>query len=701
MSDPATYTVGWICAIPTESVAARQFLDEEHDPPSHVSQHDNNVYTLGRIGQHRVVVAVLPKGEYGTTSAASVARDMLHSFPNVRIGLMVGIGGGAPSKKHDIRLGDVVVSSPQDGRGGVLQYDYGKAIQGHGFQHSGFLNQPQPLLRAAVGDLEGRYLTDGNQIHENIQSILAKKKKMKRLFQRPELSTDRLYLSTFVHTDSDKSCEEICNGDEGFEVDHCERLVKRNERSEDEDSPAVHYGLIASANTLMKNAEIRDSLAEAHGVLCFEMEAAGLMNHFPCLVIRGICDYSDSHKNKDWQGYAAMTAAAYARDLLGRIPPTRIEAEKRLSEILSTFEEKLNGISIATQETNDVVNNSHVEHHRGKINAWLSPPDPSTNYNKALKQRHEGSGRWFLQRPEYSDWKTERNSFLWLHGIPGCGKTVLSSTIVEDLEKNKVCSPLYFYFYFNDASKQSLENAVRSLINQLYGKRGDVERHIDSLYSSCKNGARQPSIHSLCKTFQDMVQQAGEVWIILDALDECQTRKGHSAEGLLSWIENIRSSQERNVHILATSRPEQDIKSATERWARKKDIIPIQSDLVAEDIRAYIHTKVKENDGLSRWKTRPDVQGEIESALTQKAHGMFRWVSCQLDVLENCLDYSDLSEALSSLPETLDETYARILENIPARYKDKTTRILQFLTFSERPLRIEEAVDVVAFQRRS
>lgn len=336
MSDPAIYTVGWICAITTESVAARQFLDEEHDPPDRVSEHDNNTYTLGRIGQHPVVIAVLPKGEYGTTSAASVARDMLHSFPNVRIGLMVGIGGGAPSKKHDIRLGDVVVSSPQHGQGGVLQYDYGKAIQGQDFQHSGFLNQPQALLRSAVGDLEGRYLSDGNQIHESIQAILAKKKRLTRGFQRPDLSTDRLYLPTFIHADSSKSCNEICNGGEGFEVDQSEWLVRRSERGDEEDNPAIHYGLIASANTLMKNAETRDSFAQSHDVLCFEMEAAGLMNHFPCLVIRGICDYSDTHKNKDWQGYAAMAAAAYAKDLLGRIPPKRVEAEKSIGEILST-----------------------------------------------------------------------------------------------------------------------------------------------------------------------------------------------------------------------------------------------------------------------------------------------------------------------------------------------------------------------------
>jgi nucleoside phosphorylase len=65
------------------------------------------------------------------------------------------------------------------------------------------------------------------------------------------------------------------------------------------------------------------------------MEAAGLMNQFPCLVIRGICDYSDTHKNKGWQGYAAMVAAAYAKDLLHRIPPNKVEAENRISDLLS------------------------------------------------------------------------------------------------------------------------------------------------------------------------------------------------------------------------------------------------------------------------------------------------------------------------------------------------------------------------------
>jgi nucleoside phosphorylase len=133
MSDPRNYTVGWICAIRTEYVAAQVFLDEKHERPEYVSPRDNNDYTLGKIGNHNVVIAVLPYGEYGISSVTGVAKDMLNSFPNVRIGLMVGIGGGAPSRKHDIRLGDIVISASGDGKGGVFQYDFGKTIQDQAF----------------------------------------------------------------------------------------------------------------------------------------------------------------------------------------------------------------------------------------------------------------------------------------------------------------------------------------------------------------------------------------------------------------------------------------------------------------------------------------------------------------------------------------------------------------------------------------
>ena len=328
---PDDYTVGWICAIQTEYVAAKEFLDEEHDS-DYVSRNDNNTYTLGRIGKHNVAIAVLPHEEYGTDSAASVATDMVHSFPNIRLGLMVGVGGGAPSTEHDIRLGDIVVSSPSDGRGGVLQYDFGKTIQEQSFQQTRFLNQPPRALRTALTGLMAHYEANGHRLDQMIDDVLAKKRRLRSKYARPHPDSDTLYRPEIVHPSngllpSSSSCMEVCGKDPA-------RLIIREERKEDEDNPAIHYGLIASGNELMKDALIRDVLVKEQNVLCFEMEAAGLMNHFPCLVVRGICDYSDSHKHKEWQGYAAMVAAAYAKDLLFRVSTFRVSGERPVREIL-------------------------------------------------------------------------------------------------------------------------------------------------------------------------------------------------------------------------------------------------------------------------------------------------------------------------------------------------------------------------------
>ncbi|KXH67623.1 kinesin light chain protein, partial [Colletotrichum salicis] len=356
MSDPQAYTVGWICALPTELAAARTFLDEQHPAPKAVQRNDNNAYTLGTMGNHNVVIAVMPKKEYGIAAAATVAKDLVHSFPNVRIGLMVGVGGGAPSLQHDIRLGDIVVGSRDAGKGGVVQFDYGKMMQNQGFVETGSLNQPPPALLNAVAGLETEYMMQGPELDAKVQQALTLWKRLQRTHSRPAGSTDRLYKSDFTHPlNSSVAC---CQASDA----NTANVVSRDERGEDEDNPAIHYGLIASANQVMKNAEIRDKLSEERGVLCFEMEAAGLMNHFPCLVIRGICDYSDSHKNKEWQGFAAMVAAAYAKDLLLQIPLNSVEAEKPVLEGLNTIHEGLYGLKQIADDTKVAVETMHSDH---------------------------------------------------------------------------------------------------------------------------------------------------------------------------------------------------------------------------------------------------------------------------------------------------------------------------------------------------
>ncbi|KAL4862435.1 hypothetical protein BDV12DRAFT_203052 [Aspergillus spectabilis] len=276
MSHLDQYTVGWICALETEYVAARAFLEKKHSRPEMLSPNDNNHYTLGEIRGHQVVIAVLPDGEYGTSSAAGVARDMVHSFPNIRFGLMVGIGGGVPTK-HDIRLGDIIVSSSRNGRGGLLQYDLGKELQGREFYQTGFLNQPPPILRAAVAGLQAQYEEEGHELKESIQAVLEGNKRLKRKYAEPPFETDQLFESQFAHPNSETSCGEFCDSS---------KLIQRPKRTDKEDDPVIHYGLIASGNRVIKDAIFRDKLAAEQDILCFEMEAAGLMNHFPCLVIR-------------------------------------------------------------------------------------------------------------------------------------------------------------------------------------------------------------------------------------------------------------------------------------------------------------------------------------------------------------------------------------------------------------------------------
>ncbi|KAH0562441.1 hypothetical protein GP486_002866 [Trichoglossum hirsutum] len=512
---------------------------------------------------------------------------------------------------------DIVVGSPRDGKGSVFQYDFGKTIQDQSFRQTRFLNQPPTVLRTAVNGLRAQYEDSGHRIEETISNILEKKQRLRQKYRRPDSSSDRLYQASFTHpSNTEAGCSATCGDDPS-------NLILRRDRTEMEDNPAIHYGTIASANQLIKDAKKRDTLAKEMDILCFEMEAAGLMNHFPFLVIRGICDYSDSHKNKEWQGYAAMAAAAYAKDLLCRILPTRVEAEKKISDILSSVEKDIGEMRVTTQETTDAVKNLQSEQRREKIECWLSPSDPSMNYNNALQKRHEGSGLWFLESDAFAKWKMRRNSFLWLNGIPGCGKTILSSAIIKDLNNTLSSQPLlYFYFDFNDSAKQTLESMLRSLIAQLPYKFEENWKQLDSFFSSHDGGRRQPTRESLCKIFLNMIEQVKEVWIVLDALDECRTRMGSLTEGLLPWIKDLLESEQRNVHLLVTSRPEQDIKSQVSELAHDDDIVPLQSGLIAGDIRAYVHTRVRRGNGLKRWRSQPEVQDEIETRLMKRADGM-------------------------------------------------------------------------------
>ena len=302
------YTVGWICALPLEMAAAKLMLDTIH-PPLPSSSIDQHTYILGNIGQHNIVIACLPIGAYGTVSAATVAMQLRSSFKSIQFGLMVGIGGGVPSENADIRLGDIVVSQPGDTSGGVIQYDLGKALHGSRFQRVGILNRPPKVLLAALATLQAHHLTEDSQVIDFLSDLQQKVSPRRAAsFARPA-KEDCLYQADYDHAELESPTCANCDRS---------RLVVRPPREYEE--PMIHYGLVASGNQVVKDGRLRDQLAQDLGVCCVEMEAAGLMNDFPCIVIRGICDYADSHKNKAWQGYAAAVAAAYAKELLLVVP---------------------------------------------------------------------------------------------------------------------------------------------------------------------------------------------------------------------------------------------------------------------------------------------------------------------------------------------------------------------------------------------
>ena len=253
---------------------------------------------------------------------------------------------------------------------------------------------------------------------------------------------------------------------------------------------------------------------------------------------------------------------------------------------------------------------------------WLSAPDPSTNFNKALSQRHRGTGEWLLGDPRYSRWIENSASFPWLYEIPGCGKTVLITSFIDNLHHDpRAKVVLYLYFAFTDAQKQNLDHAIRSLAGQLYcAGHAEVRKHLEACFSLHNNGERQPSVDTLHKVFQQMAKSAEGLWVVLDALDECKEEQ-QARQEVFDWIRDFRAEGD-NAHILVAGRPEPGIQSAVAGWGSDDNFFALQSELVHRDVSSFIRWEARHGERLSRWRKRESIQKEIEVALTKKSGGM-------------------------------------------------------------------------------
>lgn len=276
--------------------------------------------------------------------------------------------------------------------------------------------------------------------------------------------------------------------------------------------------------------------------------------------------------------------------------------------------------AIATKENKG--RSQSQEERLGEIRSWLSAPDASTNYYKAHKQRQAGTGFWLLQNARFAEWKRSAASRLWLYGIPGCGKTILSSTIIEHLlqhcDDDASMVTAYFYFDFNDAQKQDPELMLRSLISQLLQRSVTIPKDVDVLFTACGNGQRQPSLRALLEVTPQVMQQFTHVYIVLDALDECTQRPE-----LIDMLETVAGWQLDSVHLLMTSRKERDIESSFGGYVEEEDSICLQRDVVDKDIQQYVQQRLSDDKALAKWNKDATIRREIEAALMRGACGMY------------------------------------------------------------------------------
>ena len=312
----ADFEIAIICALTIEADAVSALFDHHWDddgPTYGKAANDPNTYSTGAIGSHNVILAHMPG--MGKASAAAVAANCRVSFPSIRLALVVGVCGVVPfrpgsGKTAETVLGDVIISS------GVVQYDLGRRLPERFVVKDTLLEvlgRPNAEVRSLLAKLNG--LRDRKMLQGKMagyMDVLRGEPELAAVY--PGATQDRLFEATYRHVSEGMSCEECaCDGE----------LVSRTRLEQGNGQPAVHFGLIASGDTVMKSGEDRDAIARQTGIIGFEMESAGVWAVFPCVVIKGACDYADSHKTKVWQRYAAATAAACMKAFLGHWMPSR------------------------------------------------------------------------------------------------------------------------------------------------------------------------------------------------------------------------------------------------------------------------------------------------------------------------------------------------------------------------------------------
>jgi nucleoside phosphorylase len=436
-------TLAWVCALHLELSAAMMMLDEVHDELPRQT-HDTNTYRVGRIGNHNVVIACLPAMQYGTVRAATVVAHMIRTFPSIEMALMVSIGGGVPSPSHDIRLGDVVVGTR------IMPYDLSKVTEG-GLERTDLAKHLHPQAGTLVSALRARHDIDGMA---DFHAILQEQSEKHPAFSHPNIP-DQLFHAKYKHdnpapTPGSPECDRRAPS-------QTVRRAIRNSKV-----PEVHYGAVASGNQVIKDGITRDQYARDLNVICFEMESAGLMDNLPCIPIRGICDYSGTHKNKLWQNYAALAAASFTKGMIAHVPTNITVANLSLPR--NADEEESNdstpvpeGMEQSTrrQQLLDSLQFDQID--KRKLN---------------ITGAHGKTCQWLLQLPDYKRWLDHQGAathhgLFWIRGKPGAGKSTLMKFIYGRMRKKDKRHAILTISFFFHARGSYLERSILGMYQSL------------------------------------------------------------------------------------------------------------------------------------------------------------------------------------------------------------------------------------------
>ncbi|KAJ5948231.1 hypothetical protein N7466_001246 [Penicillium verhagenii] len=531
------FQVGWICALPIEAAAAEEMLDEEFDAIQEQDKADTNIYTL----------------------AATVATNMLRTFSkSLRIGLMVGIGGGIPSPKSDIRLGDIVISYPSGTCGRVIQHDMLK-IEGEGKLHrTGSLNRPPRLLLGAVDKIKTQMLRHDPLYLSYIEEALQKNKRVRMNFGPTKQESDRLFQAHHEHPSNAQSCNDCPT----------EWEVPRNVREDDE--PQLHYGIIASGNAVVKHAETRDRLGADSGALCFEMESAGLMN-------------------KEWQGYAALAAAAYAKELLGHVPTAQLSQERLAGSICKLVEE-IQEIKTDTKKIDQKIDLGRLEIAKGALFDSFE--------NRMHDECLDGTRVELLQEVEGWIDLPQGKSMFWLNGMAGTGKSTISRTLATRLSQRRELGGSFFFKRGEEDRgnpKRLFTTLAQQLLNSIPELIDGIKRAIEEdPYISEKALGEQFDKLILQPVLAVKLDRTIKRVIVIDALDECESNNSEDIRIILALLSQLQKSTSVQLRFFLTSRPELPIRLGFDKIQGKHqnlDLHKVQASEITRDLALFLEHK--------------------------------------------------------------------------------------------------------------